>query len=192
MKQSLKKEIEELIKTLGLNCSIKEFENKINWYQISQYQNLSEDFIREFKNKVDWDYVSQSQNLSEDFIGEFENKVNIKMQNKKHKEKTIKQKEEEIKEYAKKYNLKYENGILTAYRNHDQWGRGNWNNTIFYQKEIYYRDWHCDMDENEENSFGLGIWPKGDTKVEVKVKDWGCAIKNDKEGKARVWGFKVI
>ena len=34
MKQSLKKEIEELIKTLGLNCSIKEFENKINWYQI--------------------------------------------------------------------------------------------------------------------------------------------------------------
>ena len=47
-------------------------ENKyIDWFWISEYQKLSEDFIREFKDKVNWYWISEKQKLSEDFIREF-------------------------------------------------------------------------------------------------------------------------
>ena len=47
-----------------------------DWFIISQYQKLSENFIREFSNKVDWNWISRYQKLSEDFIKEFQDKVN--------------------------------------------------------------------------------------------------------------------
>src|SRR5574344_179490 len=54
---------------------IREFQNKVYWNRISEFQKLSENFIREFQNKVDWVYISKYQKLSEDFIREFQNKV---------------------------------------------------------------------------------------------------------------------
>jgi hypothetical protein len=48
------------------------------------------------------------------------------------------------------------------------------------------------MRENEENSFGFGIWPKGNTPVKVKIEDWGVAVTVRNDGKARVWGFEII
>ena len=75
MNQKLKKEIVKLIGYYNLNCSIEEFENKANWYHISQYQYLSESFIREFKNKVEWTQISSNQKLSEKFIKEFQDNV---------------------------------------------------------------------------------------------------------------------
>ena len=54
---------------------IREFADKVDWYCISEYQRLSEDFIREFSAKVDWGYISTYQQLSEDFIREFQDKV---------------------------------------------------------------------------------------------------------------------
>jgi len=53
----------------------KEFQDKVDWYFISECQTLSEDFIREFQDKVDWLYISKCQMLSENFIREFQNKV---------------------------------------------------------------------------------------------------------------------
>jgi hypothetical protein len=47
------------------------------------------------------------------------------------------------------------------------------------------------MRKNIENSFGLGIWPKGNTKVKIKIEDWGVAV-NKNDGKARVWGFEIV
>ena len=47
------------------------------------------------------------------------------------------------------------------------------------------------MRKNEENSFGLGIWPKGNTNVKIKINDWGVAV-NKEDSKARVMGFEVI
>ena len=44
---------------------------KVNWYNISEHQKLSEDFIREFEDEVHWGRISSEQNLSEDFIREF-------------------------------------------------------------------------------------------------------------------------
>jgi hypothetical protein len=76
MNKTVQKEVKELINKLNLNCTIDEFENKVDWYWISYYQKLSEEFIREFENKVDWNCISRSQNLSEEFIREFKNEVN--------------------------------------------------------------------------------------------------------------------
>jgi hypothetical protein len=53
--------------------------SKNNWYNISEYQTLSEDFIREFQDKVDWSFISRYQKLSEDFIRQFQDKVNWNM-----------------------------------------------------------------------------------------------------------------
>jgi hypothetical protein len=49
--------------------------DKVDWYNVSHYQTLSEGFIREFQNKVDWYNVSYYQTLSEGFIREFQTKV---------------------------------------------------------------------------------------------------------------------
>ena len=57
---------------------MREFKERVNWYHISTYQKLSEDFIREFKDNVDWHYISRYQKLSEDFIREFNDKVEWK------------------------------------------------------------------------------------------------------------------
>jgi hypothetical protein len=76
MKKSVEEEVRYLIKELDLNCSVEEFKNKVDWWDISEYQKLSENFIREFKNKVNWWDISKFQKLSEDFIREFKNKVN--------------------------------------------------------------------------------------------------------------------
>jgi hypothetical protein len=77
MKNSVKKEVEELIEECNLNCSIEEFKDEVNWGWISYYTNLSENFIREFKNKIDWNEISRSQKLSELFIFEFQDKLDI-------------------------------------------------------------------------------------------------------------------
>ncbi len=53
MTNSLKKEIEELIKNLDLNCFVEEFKEKVDWNGLCRCQILSENFIREFRHKVD-------------------------------------------------------------------------------------------------------------------------------------------
>jgi hypothetical protein len=55
---------------------IREFQNEVNWEEISLYQKLNENFIREFYNKVYWNNISSSQILSENFIEEFQDKIN--------------------------------------------------------------------------------------------------------------------
>jgi len=47
------------------------------------------------------------------------------------------------------------------------------------------------MNKNNENSFGLGIWPKGNTPIKIKIEDWGTEVPR-KDGKGRVWAFEII
>ena len=171
MKLLVREEIKEIIKSLNLNCTIKEFKDKVDWHFICKSQTLSENFIREFKDKVD-----------------------VQTQIRSHRDKrTLDQKREEVVLYAEKYNLKVTKNYLYAYRDHDKRGCGVYNKTIMYKTGHYYRDWHCDLDSTTQNAFGLGIFPKGNTKVKVKIKDWGVEVKNDEiRGKARVWGFQII
>jgi hypothetical protein len=56
-KQDIEKiayEIQENNKELSPDECWNQALNKVNWFYISQYKKLSEDFIREFKDKVDW------------------------------------------------------------------------------------------------------------------------------------------
>ena len=168
MTNKVKKEVKKLIKEI--DCLIKEFKDKVRWYCISKYQKLSEPFIREFKDKL--------------YIKEYK-KINRKI--------PYSQKLKEVKNYCEKQDLEfdYKNKCFYAFRNHDQVGRGMYNKAIFYKKGKYYRDWKLDMRKNIENSFGLGIFPKGNTKVKVLIKDWGVKV-NREDGKCRVWGFEIV
>ena len=124
-------------------------------------------------------------------VEEFKDKVYVEVYQAVNKEQTLKQKLASIKKYAKKHKLNFDGKFLYAFREHDEYGRGVFSKTTSYEKGQYYKDWHCDMREKEENSFGLGIWPKGNTPVKVAVEDWGVAVGRD-DGKARVWGFTVL
>ena len=169
---------------------IEKFANQVHWENVSRYQMLSESFIEKFANRVNWTYISIYQILSEAFLEKYKNKLDLDLYKKSHKEKSFEQKLEEVQAYAKRYDLKFKNNVLYAYRDHDKHGRGLCNKTIRYKKGKYYRDWHCDMNVENENSFGLGIFPKGNTRIKVKVEDWGCSVNRD-DGKARVWVFEI-
>jgi len=168
---------------------MRDFKEHINWRRISGYQKLTETFIREFKDKVYWDKISYCQKLTSEFIEEFKDKIDIEIQLSVNKEKTLEQKTIEVMEYAKKHDLKVENGYLFAFRNHDLAGRGVYG-VKSYEKGIYYKDWHVDMRETEDNSFGFGIWPEDKIEVKVKIEDWGVNPLYTKKG--RVWGFEMI
>ena len=170
---------------------IREFKDKVKWISISISQKLSEDFIREFKDEIWWDYVSENQELSEGFIREFKDEIDIKLYKEVHQKKSYKQKLKEAKKYAKEHNLKIDDEYLYAFREHDKNGSGIFNKIVSYEKGKYYTDWHCDMRKEIENSFGYGIWPKGNTFVKVKISDWGVAT-NRENGKARIWGFEIV
>ena len=75
MTKSLKSEILNLIKLEGLNCTLGEFKDMVDWSGISCNQKLSEEFIREFKDQVNWTEISFYQKLSEEFIREFKDMV---------------------------------------------------------------------------------------------------------------------
>ena len=171
---------------------IKEFQDKVDWSSVSSYQKLSEEFIREFQDKVKWKEISIYQQLSEEFIKEFQDKVDSHLYKAVHQVISHQKKLKQAKAYAKKYKLQCDNKYLYAYRMHDFNGAGIWNKAIKYKKGTYYRDWHLDMRPEVENSFGLGIFPEGNTKVKVKIEDWGVEVFDDSRNKVRVWGFEIV
>ena len=54
---------------------IREFQDQIDWRNVSTYQKMTENFIREFEDKVCWYRVPTSQSLSDRFVIEYNNKV---------------------------------------------------------------------------------------------------------------------
>ena len=97
-----------------------------------------------------------------------------------------------LQDYAEKHHLEIKDGYLYAFRNHDKRGRGYFNYNKSYQVGIYYEDWHIDLNPDHKNSYGFGIWPKGNIPIRVKLEDWGTEVKKDSQGKARVRGFEII
>ena len=64
---------------------IREFKDKVEWWNICLNRTiLSENFSREFQDKIDWYYISCTQNLSKLFIYEFYDKVYWSYLIKKH------------------------------------------------------------------------------------------------------------
>ena len=64
----------ELLKQIGITKEIKDLKN-IDWIEISEKENLTEEFIREFSEYLYWYSISICQKLSENFIREFKDKV---------------------------------------------------------------------------------------------------------------------
>jgi len=135
---------------------------------------------------VNWGCISIYQTLSESFISEFSDELYVEsIRKSKTHHLTVEQ-------YAAKHGLKIDSEYLYAYRNHDKYGAGNFKPNSHYVKGVYYHDWHCDTNPMNENSYGFGIWPSGNTPIRVKLSDWGTAVCRDKRGKGRVWGFEMI
>ena len=171
---------------------IAKYSGKVNWDCISIYQKLSEEFIAKFSDKVNWYNISKYQKLSESFIAKYKDKLlpDVNSYQKVH-HRSIEDLIIEIKAYSDKWKLKFDGKFLYAYREHDKNGCGIFNKTIVYENSKYYTDWHLDLVKSNENSFGLGIFPKGNVKVRVKVEDWGIEVNRD-DGKARVMGFEIV
>ena len=55
MMDKVEEEIKRIIKKLNINCSVREFQDKVDWEWISEHQKLSEEFIREFEDKIEKD-----------------------------------------------------------------------------------------------------------------------------------------
>ena len=170
---------------------IEEFQDRIKWNHITRFQKLSEEFIREFKDKFNWNYISYFQILSKEFIEEFKDIININIQILTHHNKlTLQEKQELVEKYCEKYNLESVDDYLYAFRDHNMNNSGMFNKTIKYEKNEYYYDWRCNLNPEDLNSFGFGIFPEGNTKVKIKIEDIGCLV-NDND-KLRVWGFEII
>ena len=66
---------------LLLDVITSDINNYVDWTYISRCpeSNLSEDFIREFKDKVNWYNIFRHKNVSHDLIKDFKHMVNFKM-----------------------------------------------------------------------------------------------------------------
>jgi hypothetical protein len=82
MTEAIKSEIQSLIKKEKLNCSIEEFDKKVDWHEISFYHKLSDEFIDMFQDKLNWYYLSYRLRLSNNSIEKFKHFVT--KFNKKH------------------------------------------------------------------------------------------------------------
>ena len=167
-------------------------------YHCCQYQKLSQAFIIKNWNEFtefQKNYCCQYQKLSLEFITKYWNEFTKWQKNDCQQiQLDYPNKEQRIiraQEYAKQHELETDKISFIAFRNHDFHGRGMFNKTIFYEQGKTYRDWHCDPRENEKASFGLGIFPKGNTKVRVQFEDFVVAV-NREDGKARVEAFEMI
>ena len=184
--------------------------DKICWQMASMRQNLSDDIIEEFSDKLNWKVMSEFQHFTPVQLGKYQDKLDLNLYKEVNVEKTKEQKMKEIEEYAKKYNLKYDDKYLYAYKKFDRYGRGMYKDNNFYEKNKYYKDWRLDMRKDVTYSFGFGIYPietspdiigihpeKNDL-VRVKLEDWGTEVNTkDRDSKthvnyARVWGFEWL
>jgi len=189
---------------------IREFQDKLNWYDISKYKKLSEDFIREFEDKVDWYDIFRCQKLSEDFIKEFKDKgwwSAISFYQKLSEEfmeevglpepnpetnwlyKSVEDKLKYIKENTN-YEIVDNETTIIAYKSVKEDGHSVFNFQYKYELGGTY-ECHCDMNINNENSFGLSSWTIEKAKnyysegkifkVKIPIKSIGAIVHNNKK-----------
>ena len=146
----IKKEIENIIDHYRLNCSIDEFEDKVDWHFIPINQQLSELFIEKFKNKVNWVFISGYQKLSEKFIEKFENRVDWI---------GISEYQQLSESFIEKYENKVNWNYISIYQQLSEAfiekfkDKVNWNCIIKYQKlsEPFIEKYNLEIPENNTN-----------------------------------------
>ncbi len=166
--------------------------------QVCEKQSLNQKFISKIWNglrEYQRDQVCENQSLNQEFISKIWNglreyqrdliqAINL---NFPHKKERIKR----ARDYATKHGLTIKGSFLYAFREHGNNGEGQFNPTTRYRSGESYRDWHCDPRQERDNSFGFGIWPKGNTPITVPLKDFVVET-NRSDGKARVYAFTVL
>ena len=190
--------MESLSKELLEKCETNP--NQIDWFNISRYQKLSEEFIEKFQEKVYWNCISQYQKLSEKFIDKFQEKVYwyYISEYQKLSEKFIEKHNLSIpesswmykdKEWKRKYiqdNTEYEivGNKVIAYKSCRSSGYSAFNFQYYYEVGNEYES-HADYNSNNENSFGLSAWTKEKAieyhngklfKVEIELEDIACIV----------------
>lgn len=180
---------------------------------VAKHQQLSEHFIMKHRNKLDPMVVIENQPLSYKFIKKYAKNYKSKFWllrrkifhtllplcdfeierqfQSHHDNRTIDEKRNEMKAYADKHGLKFENDYLYCFRIHDKWGRGVFSPKV-YHKGHYYKDWRCDLNHKNHNSFGFGAWPQGNTPIRIHVKDWGICFDSNNDYKIRCWAFEIL
>ncbi len=214
---------------------IREFQDKVAWYEISYHQKLSEGFIREFQDKVDWSYISKYQKLSEDFIQEFKDSVDWhdvsryqklsenfirkyfireeravywssisryqKLSAKFRKEHNVyKQPDSWLYKSTKSklayikaetdYELVDDDNAIIAYKAVHKDGHSVYNFQYHYVIGGIYEA-HCDMNIDNQNSFGLSSWTLEKAKdyysrgkifkVKILIKDIGAIVHSNQK-----------
>jgi len=176
--------------------SLREFQDKVDWldwYWISRYQTLSEDFIREFQDKVNWYCISRYQKLSKSFRKE----INIKILDTCWLYKPINFKLKYIKENT---NYKViDDKYIEAYKAVKSNMESVYKRGFVYEVGKTYTA-HCDCNIDNENSFGLSAWTKEKVleyynkgkllKVLIPIKDIGAIVHDN--GKIRTRSLKVL
>ena len=194
---------------------IEKYKDYVDWGEISQYQKLSESFIEKYKDKVNWFEIMSHQQLSEVFIEKHKDMLNMTWISKHqklskfyiekhlsniqkeiqlsthHDTRTKNEKRQEMRVYAEKHGLKFENDILYTYRRHNKKNQEMFSGGFIYN-EIgkKYKNWRCDLDSYTQKSFGFYVIPNGNIKVAVHIDDWGCII--NKSNDVRVFAFTLL
>jgi len=90
---------------------------------------------------------------------------------------------------------------IIAYKSVKLNGHSIFNNRFKYKIGNTYEDFHCDCNENTENSVGLSAWDKKGAleyydigkllKVKINIEDVGCIVPNY-NNKIRCWKLTVL
>ena len=75
MTKQLKKEIENIISSQGINCPVEKFIQKANWFSLSLCQPLSIEFIEYFEAKINWDSFFRNKKISDNIKQQFIHKL---------------------------------------------------------------------------------------------------------------------
>jgi len=90
---------------------------------------------------------------------------------------------------------------IIAYKSVKSNGYSVYNNQIKYEVGNTYEDFHCDCNNDNENSFGLSAWDKKGAleyynhgkllKVKINIENIGCIVPNN-NNKIRCWKLTVL
>ena len=163
--------------------------DKVDWFYISEFQQLSESFIEKYKDKVYyWFCISKYQKLSKAFMKDH----NIEKPIDSWLYITTKEKLAYI-----KANTSYEiidDKYIIAYKSTRADGYSCYNFQYLYEVDGIYES-HCDCNIKYENSFGLSAWTKEKAleyhsngklfKVKIAIEDIGAIVHNNNKIRCR-------
>ena len=173
---------------------IREFQDKVDWDCISKYQRLSEDFIREFKYSVDWYYISAYQHLSVEFIEEFKDRLDMELIADSWHYKSVEEKKKAVMDTGL---YECHEDYFIAYKGIRADRCSQYNRQYQYLKGETYETW-CDCSA-DDCSFGFSAWTEKKAReycnelvvrVKIRYEDVGRIVHDG--GKVRCFKMEIL